>query len=86
MNMERTTKCLSTFDAENLKKIRLMKSSKGNFCIKITTLDRDSLQVRIFTSYMKESSLSMVSRLYIGGFFDLNELVFIDPFKAVQEV
>ena len=60
---EKTVKVIGTFDVETMRRIKLMKSNHGRFCVKVSVLDKDSLRVSVSESFWLESTLLTVVRL-----------------------
>lgn len=57
---EKTVSYLSYFDRERLKKILLLKSDEGNYCARIKTLDRDSLEIHTGQMFFSPETLRFI--------------------------
>ena len=49
------------FDKERLKQIYLIESTKGNYCVRIKTLDRDSLKITTGQLFLAPETLKIVT-------------------------
>jgi hypothetical protein len=81
---EKTVKGYVTFDQDTLRRIHLMQSNRGNFCVRVYILDRDSVQMTRTNSYYLPSTLRDVVGMYIGNFLDIDNMEFNDPMTAKE--
>jgi len=65
MTEEKSVSSVSCFDRARLKKIVVIKSNKGNYCVRVKTLDRDSLIVTTGKMVFSSETLEIVAGLVL---------------------
>lgn len=65
---EITKKGFKVFVREELKTVKLFKSSKGRFLLKTLKLNKDSLSLSVSNTIIPESTMMIMNRMFLGGF------------------
>jgi hypothetical protein len=81
---EKTVKGYVTFDQDTLRRIHLMQSNRGNFCVRVYIWDLDKSRMIMTNFVFLPSTLRDVVGMYIGNFLDIDNMEFNDPMTAKE--